>query len=278
VLGLGAAAILGELGLRLVGLGDPVLYDNRAGYGYRPLPSQWRRRLWGAHVRINALGFRGPEVAPERPPAALRVLFLGDSVTYGGSYVDDSELFSAVAARTLARRRDRDEVVEPLNAGVNAWGPQNILGLVRHADFRQGFGSQLWVVTVADDDFRRDKTRIGEVPYFNAPPRLAWEELAVLAAYRVVTAYKRTKPAEDVRLIAHRNVLAYQASSSRRAPPGPTCSSCGTRRGRRLRERPNRTRRPCSRWPPRAASPSSISPPSTPVRRTSVACTRTGST
>jgi hypothetical protein len=189
-----------------------VLYDNRLAYGYRPVPDQTRRRLRGARVHINGLGVRGPDVGPRRPPEALRILFLGDSVTYGGSYVDDTELFSAVAARALARRLPGHRgPVEPLNAGVNAWGPQNILGLVRDGVFRSGFESQLWVVTVADDDFRREKTRIGEVPYFNAPPRTAWEEVVVLAAYRILTAYKRPKPPEDVLRLGRENLEAYRA-------------------------------------------------------------------
>jgi hypothetical protein len=39
-----------EAALRLAGFGHPVLFDNRAAYGYRPLPDQTRRRPFGARV------------------------------------------------------------------------------------------------------------------------------------------------------------------------------------------------------------------------------------
>jgi hypothetical protein len=194
-----------EVALRFVGFGHPLLYDNRAAYGYRPLPNQTLRRLFGARVHVNAEGLRGPGA----PAGALRLLFLGDSVTWGGSYVDDRELFATVAADTVARRLPgRFPTVAALDAGVNAWGPQNILGLVAE---RGGFGSPIWILTLLDDDFRREKTRIGEVPYFNAPPTTAFEELLVLGAYRVLTAHKREEPAEDGERIARENLAACRA-------------------------------------------------------------------
>jgi lysophospholipase L1-like esterase len=207
---LAATAVLGalaltELGLRAIGLGHPILYDNRSAYGYRPLPNQSARRLWGARVHINNLGVRGPDVSPRRAPDAVRVLFLGDSVTYGGSYVDDADVFSAVAAAHLASRRAIR--VEALNAGVNGWGAQNVLGLLRATG---GFDSTVWVITALADDVGREKTHVGEVPYFNAPPRLASEEVLVLAAYKVLTAYKRPKPPADLAPLARRNLGTYR--------------------------------------------------------------------
>jgi hypothetical protein len=199
-----ATLAAGEAALRVAGLGDPILYDNRASYGYRPVPDQDRTRLFGARVRVNRLGVRGPDV----PEDGLRLLFLGDSVTWGGSYVDDDALFAAVAADRVARALPAWRPVVPLDAGVNGWGPQNVLALVRETG---GFGSPLWVLTLLDDDFRRGKTGIGEVPYFNVAPRLAWEELFVLAAYKVVTAYKLPKPAEDLERLAHENLDACRA-------------------------------------------------------------------
>jgi hypothetical protein len=185
-----------EVALRIVGLGHPILYDNRASYGYRPVPGQTQRRVLGARVHVNQLGVRGPEVSP----GALRILFLGDSVTWGGSYVDDADLFAAIAARAVAERfPGRFPAVVPLDAGVNGWGPQNVLALLQEGD---AFASPLWVLTLLDDDFRRQKTRIGEVPYFNVPPATALEELLVLGGYRLLTAYKVPKPAADLERIA----------------------------------------------------------------------------
>jgi len=200
------AALLAEVGLRILGLGRPVLYDNRLAYGFRPLPDQALRRLGNATVRINALGLRGPDVAPTRPADTTRVLFLGDSVTYGGSYVDEDELLSSVAAAEM--RRGGFPRVEALNAGVNAWGPANILGLIESTG---GFDSTAWIVIAIDDDFRREKTRNGEVPYFNVAPRTALEEVLVLGAYRLLASYKLPKPAADERYLAETNLDHYRS-------------------------------------------------------------------
>jgi hypothetical protein len=204
---LAAALLLGatELALRALGLGRPVLYDNRLAWGYRPLPEQTRSRWRGARVHVNALGVRGPDVAATRPSGTARLLFLGDSVTWGGSYVDDDALFAAVAARRLAHDGRR---VEWLDAGVNGWGPENVLGLVRETG---GFDSSVWIVTGLADGLRREKTHAGEVPYFNAPPATALEEMLVLGAYRLLGAYKRTKPDADLARLAARNLEHYAA-------------------------------------------------------------------
>jgi hypothetical protein len=199
--GLALAFAAGEVVLRAVGLGRPVLYDNRAAWGYRPLPDQTLERR-GVRVHLNALGARGPDVAVERRPDVRRVLFLGDSVTFGGTYVDDAALFSAVAAAA------QPVPTEPINAGVNAWGFANVLGLV---DATGGWHSDVWVLTALEDDFRRGKTDIGEVPYFNVAPATAWAELAVLGAYRLLGRYRVPKPAEDLVALGRENLAVVQA-------------------------------------------------------------------
>jgi len=205
-LGFGIALALGvgELALRMIGFGRPVLYDNRLAWGYRPRPDQTLIRFRGAAVHVNALGVRGPDVAAKRAPDTTRLLFLGDSVTWGGTYVSDAELFAAVAATRLARAGRR---VEWLDAGVNGWGPENILGLVRET---RGFDSTAWIVTALEDDFRREKTHAGEVPYFDAPPWSAWQELLVLGANKVLVGIKRPKPPDDLARLADANLERYR--------------------------------------------------------------------
>jgi lysophospholipase L1-like esterase len=205
LVGLAAALVVAELGLRALGLGDPVLYDNRTAWGYRPLPNQTHTRLNDATIRLNALGTRGPDVTLPRPPGTTRLLFLGDSVTWGGSYVDEAQLFSQIAADVLTQAGVPH--VEALNAGVNAWGPRNMLGLVGATG---GFDSSVWIVTALDDDFRRERTRIGEVPYFNVAPRFALEELLVLGAYRVLGWYRVGRPPQDLAMLAEENLAAYE--------------------------------------------------------------------
>lgn len=120
VLGLAAAIVLAEAGLRLF---DPLglRYDTDfANYRARALLYEWegqppasvdldgrlyRHRpdldldLGSYRLRTNALGFRGPAVARDKPPDTFRVLLLGDSVAYGWG-VDDEV--------TFARRLERE--------------------------------------------------------------------------------------------------------------------------------------------------------------------------
>jgi lysophospholipase L1-like esterase len=106
-----ALAVL-EGAARYMGLGNPLLYYNDAWGGMRPVPNQQVKRFDGATVTIDENGFRS--AVPDQP-GATRILFLGDSVTFGGSSVDDKELYSEVSADVL---RKKGRPVYAMNAGV----------------------------------------------------------------------------------------------------------------------------------------------------------------
>lgn len=118
-------AVLGmlEFTARALGLGDPIIYYNSPWGGLRPLPDQQVSRQKGSTVTIDANGFRSTGSDSE---SAFRILYLGDSVTWGGSSVDDTELFSEVAAGVL--RRSGLEVYA-MNAGVNGTSLMNQAGV-----------------------------------------------------------------------------------------------------------------------------------------------------
>lgn len=78
-------------------------------------------------VHVNALGLRGPELGP-KAAGELRVLFLGDSLTYGQGVADD-ETVPAALEREL-RARDPDRAWRVVNAGVRAYGTAQELGLL----------------------------------------------------------------------------------------------------------------------------------------------------
>ncbi|HWP65479.1 MAG TPA: GDSL-type esterase/lipase family protein [Candidatus Limnocylindria bacterium] len=72
----------------------------------------------GVPVRVNALGLRGPEIAPTPAPGVRRVLALGDSATFGQG-LPVEQAFPAVLERELdARTGQQWEVV---NAGVEGY-------------------------------------------------------------------------------------------------------------------------------------------------------------
>jgi hypothetical protein len=150
---------------RLMGLGNPVIYDSNPLYGYRPLPNRQYKRFQGAEIRFNNLGLRAE--TDFDPDPSDKILFLGDSVTYGGSRVGNRDLFSHLAVEGLGNFKSG-------NAGVNAWGVENIHGLVVEHGFRP---ARISVTVLAEEDFYRGLVQCQGMPFFNNAPRLALSEL-----------------------------------------------------------------------------------------------------
>src|SRR5437868_2879749 len=118
-----------ELALRLVlGLGSPVLYRPDPACGYLPAPDQHLTRFF-CRNDINSFGMRSPEVRPTKAPGVLRVLFLGDSITYGTTFVDQSQIFTSLLVPRLRAKVGRE--VEVLNASAGAWAIGNELGYLQ---------------------------------------------------------------------------------------------------------------------------------------------------
>jgi hypothetical protein len=149
----------------LYGLGGPVLYNANPLYGYRPLPNKVYTRFGGAKIKFNNLGLRAEEDWDSNRDD--KILFLGDSVTYGGSFIDNQELFSYLALTDLKNFQGG-------NAGVNAWGVENIYGLVVESNF---IPAKFYITTLAEQDFYRGLTRMQGLPFFNVPPKYALAEL-----------------------------------------------------------------------------------------------------
>ena len=72
-----------------------------------------------AKVRINSLGFRGPEVASPKPKSTYRILFLGDSITFGGR-AHEEDIFVTKTGQYLDQIDPR--TIEPVNAGMTDIG------------------------------------------------------------------------------------------------------------------------------------------------------------
>lgn len=165
----------GELVLaRWMGLGNPVLYRSSPVFGYRPLPNQQCVRFGGAVLAFNNLALRAASDWDD--DVENKVLFLGDSVTYGGSYIANDELFSHLAV-------EGHRGSEAGNAGVNAWGIGNIYGLIVDCGF---LPARIYVSVLPETDFYRGVSRLGGSPFWTRKPSLALEELFVFLFYKVV--------------------------------------------------------------------------------------------
>jgi hypothetical protein len=176
-----AALLLGEGLLRIWGFGSPILYVADPQAGYYPAPHQSVDRYEG-RVYINAYGMRSSDYPVRKPAGVFRVLMIGDSTLYGGSYVDQGELYSNLVERAL-RSSASARPVEVMAIGVNAWGPFNELGYIEKFGI---FDADLVLIDLPLNDIYRPLARLYAVPFFRAdrPPRLALEEIFDHLAWR----------------------------------------------------------------------------------------------
>jgi hypothetical protein len=101
-----------------------------------------KRRI---EIRTNSLGYRNPEIGPKR---GTRILFLGDSITFG-DYVTEQDTFVRRVER-LAGARGEDW--ETINSGIGAISLENELAIL----YETGLGLDPDVVVVGFylNDFR----------------------------------------------------------------------------------------------------------------------------
>jgi lysophospholipase L1-like esterase len=142
--GIALAIAATELGLRVLGLHTPVLYE-RTSYGYRVRPSQEVVRF-GNRIAYNEFGMRSPPAARAPAQGTLRVLCIGDSVTNGGALIDQDDTWPAQLERLLRARRG---AVEVLNASAPGWATGNESGWLAESGI---FGAALVVLEIGTHD------------------------------------------------------------------------------------------------------------------------------
>lgn len=96
-----------------------------------------------ATAHINADGFRGPAVPREKPPSTFRLLFLGDSFTFGEG-VDDDQTFAALVTAGLNRRAGSLRY-DGINAGVSGYNTRDEVVYLRERWL--AYGPDLVVLT-----------------------------------------------------------------------------------------------------------------------------------
>jgi GDSL-like lipase/acylhydrolase family protein len=96
-----------EVGVRLVGA------DRPRPLGYSPVNTDVRERR-----PINAQGYRDVEHAKAKPPGARRIVFLGDSFTWGASVLFE-DTYAQRVERALRRRGESWEAINLAEPGMN---------------------------------------------------------------------------------------------------------------------------------------------------------------
>jgi lysophospholipase L1-like esterase len=172
VLSVVAAVAGAEMALRWIGLGEPVAYYTNLTYRFAPVPNQKVVRFDGNTITINDRGLRATR--DWEAPADIRILFIGDSVTWGTSSVTDSDTFSEIACARIGPALGLR--VTCGNAGVNAYGTDNMAARIRYKEF----DNEDWlVVVVLSGDAIRSLQNIAAGHYHMANPtgplRATWE-------------------------------------------------------------------------------------------------------
>ena len=158
LLGLALAAAIFEGSLRFgLGLGNPILIQPDPACDYILKPDQNVMRFF-VRTHINHYGMRSDEIAAEHKTGTLRLLFVGDSVTYGTNRVDQKDIFTEVLHRELPAIVHRP--VEVLNASAGAWAPDNELSYIQS---RGTFHSDIVLLVLNDGDLTQPRSTIAMV-------------------------------------------------------------------------------------------------------------------
>ncbi|WP_423824296.1 SGNH/GDSL hydrolase family protein [Salinibacter ruber] len=174
--GLFACAAILEVGLRVgLGLGTPPLVqaDSTIGYVFQANQDTYR---FTNRVHINAYHQRSEDLRQAPGSTFVRVLFLGDSVTWGGVLTDQEDTIPEEVERLLKKRCKRP--VEALNASAGSWGIGNLRAYAERFGF---FDSDAVVLQIGTHDLIQATSTsevVGRNPsYPNENPTLALMEL-----------------------------------------------------------------------------------------------------
>jgi hypothetical protein len=177
MVGIAIPIIGAEVYLQHFGLGDPILYYANNSFQYAPLPNQRKQRIGGVWVTIDGRGLRTPK--PWDDAADVRILFIGNSVTWSGTATDDKATFPYLTCEDLEKRIRLSFTCG--NAGVNAYGTDNMTARLKYTDITN---EQAIVVTLIYPDLLRGLTSLRSEHFLSSPPKgplpALWEASTIL--------------------------------------------------------------------------------------------------
>ena len=179
---------------KFIGLGNSLIYRHSKIYGYDIQPNQNIKRR-GKIVTINESGMRS--LKSWSKDYDKKILFIGDSVTFGGSLVNDQDIFTEKICNKIL-----DINVVCGNYAVNGFGIEAINKRIKYRNFSD---EDLIIVTVIGNDFERGFNQLGFQPYYtkktsNFFPALTELVFLILDRIRIKIKYdfKNISEAKDV--------------------------------------------------------------------------------
>ena len=169
-----------EFLLKMYGLGEPIIYETNPTYRYAPKANQSVVRLNKSKVTINNKGLRATQKWDSKN--LNKILFFGDSVTYGGSYIDDKEIFSEKVCSNLNKVNKIKYLCG--NAGVNAFGVENIKNRILHGEVKD---AEWMVITLIEENGFRSLQNVMSIPAFLDKPRFfpAIQEICLYLTWKI---------------------------------------------------------------------------------------------
>lgn len=163
LLSIGIGILIVELLSKFLGLGTPLLYEEDHLIGFRPRPNQMISRKKNTMVTINHEGFRISR--EQKSTDDIPIVFVGDSVTFGGTSIDDKQIFSHIICEQL-------KLKGCLNGAVNGWGTPNMGRLIRNLSFytRRPIKQVILVILPGDDE--RNLAQLKGSPFWGNYPLL----------------------------------------------------------------------------------------------------------
>ena len=132
-----ALVVLLEFTLRFAfGFCDALLYQSSDNYEYIAQPNQNRLRF-GAHIHYNSYSQRNEE--PDS--ARVKILGLGDSVIFGGTWMDQDSLATTLFSNETG--------MQMLNISAGSWGPDNCAAYLKE---KGTFGAKAMILVCSSHD------------------------------------------------------------------------------------------------------------------------------
>jgi hypothetical protein len=187
---------------RVLNLGEPIVYDSHDLWGYTPRENRIYKRFNGNIVTINNIGARSLKNWNDN---GNNVIFIGDSITYGGSYINDDQTFASLSCLKIQNWTCH-------NVGVNGYG---ILNMVARSRYDKRISTApLRVFTFISSDFDRGLSDSNTAHFIlREPPRLLsglWEIINFVAARATITPKKwfgKKPDIKDINLLEDAKIL-----------------------------------------------------------------------
>lgn len=129
--------LLLEVSLRFAfGFCDALLYQSSDNYEYIAQPNQDRHRF-GAHIHYNSYSQRNEEPDSTR----VKILGLGDSVIFGGTWMDQDSLATTLFSNETG--------MQMLNISAGSWGPDNCAAYLKE---KGTFGAKAMILVCSSHD------------------------------------------------------------------------------------------------------------------------------